>query len=391
MREASTRPAWAEVDLDAIRHNAHVLSDLVHPAELCAVVKANGYGLGAEAVAVAALEGGATRLGVALVDEGVALREAGIDAPIMLLSEPPADAMADAVHHHLTPTIYTAGGVEAASAAVGHRKPVGVELKVDTGMHRVGCDPSQAVEIGRLVHDAPGLFLAGVYTHLAVADEPDEAYTAYTTMQLEEFERVRDAMATAGLVPDHVHAANSAGAIAHPGARYDLVRCGIALYGYAPSAALAGRVDLRPALTLRARVSFVRELDEGERMSYGLRYCAPTKTVIATVPLGYADGVPRRLFDTGAVVLVGGQRRPIAGAVTMDQLLVDCGPGATVQPGDEVVLLGAQGGDEVTADEWATLLGTINYEVLCGIGPRVPRVYVGDRAPAPADVHQGVL
>ena len=388
MREATTRPAWAEVDLDAIRHNARVLTELVHPAELCAVVKANGYGLGAEAVAGAALEGGATRLGVAIVDEGVALREAGIDAPILLLSEPPADAMAEAVHHRLTPTLYTPAGVAAASAAVGNRRPIQVEVKVDTGMHRVGCAPQQAVEIAKLVHDAQGLVLAGVYTHLAVADEPDNDYTA---AQLQQFEAVRDELAANGIVPDHVHAANSAGAIAHPGARYDIVRCGIALYGYAPSAALAGVVDLKPALSLRARVSYVRELGEGDRVSYGLRYTAGGPTVVATVPLGYADGVPRRLFDAGAEVLVGGARKPIAGVVTMDQFMVDCGPGSTVQPGDEVVLLGRQGDEEVGADEWAGLLGTINYEILCGIGPRVPRLYVGEHAPASVEVRQGVL
>ena len=391
MREAATRPAWAEVDLDAVRHNAAVLAELARPAELCAVVKANGYGLGAEALAVAALEGGATRLAVAVVDEGVALREAGIDpsdAQILLLSEPPADAMAEAVAHHLTPTVYTRAGVDAVAAAVGHRRPIDVEVKVDTGMHRVGAFADEAVAIAGLVHHNPRLLLAGVWTHLAVADEPDNPYTA---MQLERFEEVRDRLASEGLVPDHVHAANSAGAIAHPAARYDMVRCGIALYGYAPSAALAGAADLRPSLTLRARVSYVKEVDKGERLSYGLRYTAPARTVIATVPLGYADGVPRRLFDVGMDVLVGGRRCPIAGTVTMDQILVDCGPDADVRIGDDVVLLGRQGAEEVTAEDWADELGTINYEILCGIGPRVPRVYVGERAPVAGEAHQGVL
>lgn len=362
--------------MDAVRHNAGVLAELAHPAELCAVVKANGYGLGAEALAVAALEGGATRLGVALVDEGVALREAGIkagDAPILLLSEPPADAMADAVAHHLTPTLYTRGGVEAVAAAVGRRRPIDVEVKVDTGMHRVGASLDDAVAVAKLVHDAPGLLLSGLWTHLAVADEPDSLYTA---MQLERFEQTRDRLVGEGVVADRFHAANSAGVIAHPAAHYDMVRCGIALYGYAPSPALAGLVDLRPALTLRAQVSFVKEVDAGERLSYGLRYAAPERTVIATVPLGYADGVPRRLFDVGGWALIGGKRRPMAGTITMDQLLVDCGPASGVRAGDDVVLLGGQHGAEISPDEWAAALGTINYEVLCGIGPRVPRVYV---------------
>jgi alanine racemase len=388
VREATSRPAWAEVDLDAIRHNASVLAELVHPAELCAVVKANGYGLGAEPVALAALEGGATRLAVALVDEGMVLREAGVDAPILLLSEPPADAMHDAVTQHLTPTVYTVPGVDALAAAIGHRRPIDVEVKVDTGMHRVGASPADVAEVARRVHHQQGMVFSGLWTHLAVADEPDDPYTS---RQVELFEDVRDALARQGLVPDYVHAANSAGAIAHPAARYDMVRCGIALYGYAPSPAVAGLVDLKPALALKAQSSFVKEVEAGERLSYGLQYQAGQRTVIATVPLGYADGVPRRVFDVGLPALVGGRRRPLAGRVTMDQLLVDCGPDAEVRAGDEVVLLGRQGREQVTAEEWADALGTINYEVLCGIGPRVPRVYVGDRAPAAADVHQGVL
>lgn len=368
MREAGQRPAWAEVDLDAVRHNAGVLAEVAAPAELCAVVKANGYGLGLEACARAALAGGAARLAVALVDEGVALREAGIDGPILLLSEPPPEAMPDATAHGLTPTLYTYAGVEALEAL---GTSIDVEVKVDTGMHRVGVAPEAAAELVQAVQGSRHLRLAGVWTHLAVADEPENPYTK---RQIARFEEVLDALALPEDV--RVHAANSAGAIAHPAARYDMVRCGIALYGYDPSPALAGAVDLCPALTLRARVSMVKELDEGERMSYGLRYAAPCRTVIATVPLGYADGVPRRWFDVGGVVLVGGERRPIAGTITMDQLLVDCGPDADVGAGDEVVLLGRQGDEEITADEWAAALGTINYEVLCGIGPRVPRVYV---------------
>ena len=372
MREATQRPAWAEVNLDAIRHNVRALAELAHPSEVLAVVKANGYGLGAEPVARAALEAGATRLGVALVDEGVALREAGIDAPILLLSEPPPAAMHDAVVHHLTPTLYSRVGIEALSEAVGHRKAVQVELKVDTGMHRVGADPETAVQLAKLIHDARGLYLSGVWTHLAVADEPGNPYTEH---QLERFEEARDQLARAGVVPDHVHAANSAGAIAHPAARYDIVRVGIAMYGYDPSPALAGLVDLQPALTLRAQVSHVKELEQGRRLSYGLRYTMPKTAAVATVPLGYADGVPRRLSEVGGSVLVNGRRLPMAGTITMDQFMVDCGPSMDVAVGDDVVLLGRQGDAEITADEWAAALGTINYEVLCGIGPRVTRVY----------------
>jgi alanine racemase len=245
-----------------------------------------------------------------------------------------------------------------------------VHVKVDTGMHRVGAPPAWLAEVGRAVARS-GLQLEGFWTHLAVADEPEKDAT--TKEQLRRFEDARGVMADVGLTPTLLHAANSAAAIAHPEARYDLVRCGIAVYGVAPAPALRGLVELRPAMSVRAEVTHVQRIDAGEGVSYGHRYIAPEATTIATVPLGYADGVPRQLGVDGAPVLIGGVRRPIAGVVTMDQLMVDCGPEAHVQVGDEVVLIGGQGDDEITADEWAERLGTIAYEVVCGIGPRVKR------------------
>jgi len=366
------RPAWAEVDLAAIRHNARLLADLAAPARLCAVVKADGYGHGAVPVALAALEGGATWLGVALVEEGVALRDAGIDAPVLVLSEPPPDAFSEMVGQRLTPTLYTPDAVAALAATVVDA-PLPVHVKVDTGMHRVGARPDDAVAVAVAVDRSPSLRLEGFWTHLAVADEPDNPYTAD---QLARFDAARAALAAAGVAPDVVHAANSAGAIAHPAARYDLVRCGIALYGHAPSADV--ELDgLRPAMSLKARVSYVKRVEPGARVSYGLRYRAERDTVIATVPLGYADGVTRRLAAVGGEVLIRGRRCPLAGTVTMDQVMVDCGPGAEVGVGDEVVLFGRQGQGEIRAEEWAAALDTISYEVVCGIGPRVPRVYTG--------------
>jgi alanine racemase len=366
------RPARAEVDLDAIRHNVEVLRGLSSPAALCAVVKADGYGHGAVPVARAALDAGATWLAVALVEEGVALRDAGIDASVLVLSEPPLDALGDVVAHRLVPTLYTAKGLEAAAGAAG-TGTLPVHVKVDTGMHRVGARPDDAVGLARAAADAPSLELQGFWTHLAVADEPNNGYTAG---QLRRFDETCRSLADAGVVPDLVHAANSAGAIAHPAARYDLVRCGIAIYGEAPSAEVGTAIGLRPALSLKAGVSFVKPLAAGERVSYGLRWHTERDTVLATVPLGYADGVTRRLSAAGGEVLIGGRRCPIAGTVTMDQITVDCGPDATVAPGDEVVLIGRQGGEVITAADWASRLDTISYEVLCGIGPRVPRVHL---------------
>lgn len=384
------RPAWAEVDLNNIRHNVGLLTRLVAPAGVMAVVKADGYGHGSVASAYAALEAGATWLGVALVEEGVELRDAGIEMPILLLSQPPVEAARAVVDAGLTPVVCTLRFVDALAKAAAD---AGVEahpvhLKVDTGMHRIGCSPSEALDLAPAIKKHRELHLQGLLTHFAVADEPDNPYTA---RQVAVFEAVRKELARMGIRPPLVHAANSAGVLTAPDARYDLVRCGISIYGIAPAAQLDGRLPLRPALSLKARVSYVRRLQAGERLSYGLRYELDEPSTVVTVPVGYADGVPRRLGQVGGEVLIGGLRKPIAGTVTMDQLLVDLGSGPdadAVEVGTEVVLLGRQGDDargvggvspqeEISAAEWAQKLGTIPYEVCCGIGERVPRRYQG--------------
>jgi len=373
------RPAWAEVDLNNIRHNVGLLTRLVAPAGLMAVVKADGYGHGSVASAYAALEAGATWLGVALVEEGVELRDAGIDMPILLLSQPPLEAARAVVDAGLTPVVHSLRFVDALAKAAADAGVEGqpVHLKVDTGMHRIGCSPSEALDLAPVIRKHRELHLQGLLTHFAVADEPENPYTA---RQVAIFEAVRKELGRMGIRPPLVHAANSAAVLTAPEARYDLVRCGISIYGIAPAAELDGRLPFRPALSLKARVSFVRRLVAGERLSYGLRYELDQPSTVVTVPVGYADGVPRRLGQVGGEVLIGGRRKPIAGTVTMDQLLVDLGPGADadeVEVGTEVVLLGRQGDEEITATEWANKLGTIPYEVCCGIGERVPRRYHG--------------
>lgn len=362
------RHAAVHVDLDAVAHNVAVLKDLVAPAELCVVVKADGYGHGSEDVAAVAVAAGADRLAVALVEEGQELRDVGIDAPVLVLSQPPPDAMVDAFAAGLNPTVDTAEGIAAAAAAAGGT-PWPVQLKVDTGMHRVGCDPADAVDLARAVLDA-GLALQGTFTHLAVADEPDRPET---DEQLEIFAAVLAELAAAGIDPGLRHAANSAAALAHPAARLDLVRVGIATYGVPPSADLELPVPLEPAMNVRAEVSRVRSVAAGEGVSYGLRHRFRSPARLAVVPLGYADGVPRRLGELGADVLIGGVRRPMRGVVTMDQLVVEVTDGPEVAVGDEVVLIGRQGDEEITTGEWAEMLGTISYEIVCGFGPRLPR------------------
>jgi alanine racemase len=279
------------------------------------------------------------------------------------------------VEHELTPVVYTSDGIDALAKAVvesGTGRPLPVHLKVDTGMHRVGAGPDAALDLAERVDLRSELRLGGVCTHFAVADEADDPYTGE---QLARFATVLAALEAAGLRPPVVHAANSAGLLAFPEARFDLVRAGIAIYGVNPAPELADRAALRPALSLKARVSHVKRLAAGARLSYGLRYRMPRAGNVATVPIGYADGVPRNLASVGGEVVIRGRRHPIAGTVTMDQLMVDMGD-EPVEVGDEVVLIGRQGDATVTAEEWATRLGTIAYEIVCGIGPRAPRNYV---------------
>jgi alanine racemase len=249
----------------------------------------------------------------------------------------------------------------------------------------VGADPADVVALAAAVAAAPGLRFAGLWSHLSVADETGEEDRAFTAGQLRLLADTRAALGSAGLDPPLVHVANSAGAIAHPRSRQDMVRCGIALYGVVPVPALAPVLAgdpalhgerLRPVLSLRALVSHVRWLDAGERPSYGRRRRLETRSLVATVPIGYADGVPRRYAAAGGTVLIGGRRCPLAGTVTMDQIVVDCGPDASVSVGDEVVLIGRQGPESLTVWDWATVLGTIGNEVLTEIGCRVPRVVV---------------
>jgi alanine racemase len=363
------RPTAARIDLDAIRHNVRALKPA--QADLMAVVKADGYGHGAVEVARAALDAGATWLGVALTEEGVVLRDAGITAPILVLSEFPPGSEKDGLAAGLTPTVYTDRAIAAlaeAGEAMGRR--VGVHVKVDTGMHRAGLyPPEDAPAFVRRVIDA-GCELEGLWTHFARAEEDEET----TRRQLEVFTGLLDRLASQGIRPPIVHAANSAAAILYPETHFGMVRIGIALYGLDPGGGTGARAGIRPAMSVLSEVSAVRTLPAGESVSYGHRYRVEHGGVVATVPIGYADGY-RRALSSRADVLVGGRRRRVAGIVTMDQILVDCGE-EHVDVGDEVVLMGRQGDEEITADELAGLCGTINYEITCGIGPRVPREYV---------------
>ncbi len=364
------RPTVAVVDLEAIRHNVRALKP--PEAGVMAVVKANGYGHGDVEVSRAALEAGAAWLGVAMVEEGLRLRAAEITAPILVLTEFPQGSELEALAAELTPVLYTDEGLAAlATAAASAARPVGVHVKLDTGMHRVGLDPERAEAFVARLLDL-GLELEGLWTHFAKADEPDDPFVL---AQFERFLQVAGRLAARGITPHYRHVANSAAVVAAPETHLDLVRLGIAMYGLSPGAKLDRTANLRPALTWQTEVAMAKRVAAGEAISYGLRYRLEREATIATVPVGYADGYPRALTERGRV-LIGGRRYPVAGTVCMDQFMVDCGDDV-VRPGDEVVLIGRQGDDEISADEVAGWMDTIGYEVVCGISDRVPREYVG--------------
>ncbi len=379
--EGVRRPAWAEISASAIAHNVAAIRTVLNGARLCAVVKANGYGHGALLAARAALAAGSDYLAVAIVDEGIELREAGVKAPILLLAEVPPTTIDDALANGLTVTVGSLDGARAV-VEVAERRPGMhlVHLKVDTGMHRMGVAPEVVDEVVDVLRASPSVELDGIYTHLSVADGERDEDRAYTQGQIALFDTIVARLAERGVRFALVHCANSAGALGYPNARYDMVRVGLALYGYLPDPWLADALTqvgatLAPALTLRARVVARRRVAAHERPSYGRARELPRESTIVTVPFGYADGYPRRLFRAGAHVLINGRSYPLAGNVTMDQLLVDVGDDH-VALGDEVVLLGRQGELVVSGDQWAQWADTITWEILCGVGARVPRVLV---------------
>jgi alanine racemase len=379
----NSRWAWAEINLSALAHNVHVLASESAPSEVWAVVKANAYGHGALQCATTALEGGASGLCVALADEAIALRQAGVSAPILVMSEQPPQQHEDMIKYGLIATLYNKATIEHYGSVATRLGIVSaVHLKVDTGMHRVGTDPKQAVEMAQLIAAQSWLQLDGLFTHLATADVVNHEATA---RQVHEFDRVCDELKLSGLLPSRIHIANSSATMNHMGNADQMkhaptmTRVGVAMYGIAADAqsnsfGVATGVALQPVMSLKARVSHVQWLDAGEAVSYGLHRALKQRSCIATLPIGYADGVPRGLWETGEV-LIGGKRRAFAGIVTMDQVMINC-ENDDVQIGDEAVLIGNQGANQITANDWARQLGTIGYEIVCGISARVPRSYL---------------
>jgi len=377
----------AEIDLRAIAHNVKELRRITHPkSRLMAVVKANGYGHGAVEVAQCALQHGATALGVARIEEGIRIREAGIRAPILIFGYTPSPLAADLLEYDLTQTVYAFASAQALSqAAVLLGRKIKVHLKVDTGMGRLGLLPqnfksnnsaavdSNAIEETLAIAGLMGLELEGVFTHFATADSANKSYAEN---QINLFTNYLKRLHQAGLNPPVRHAANSAALIDLPQAHFDMVRPGIAIYGFYPSHEVKKKkAGLKPAMAFKTRIVHLKKVPAGFYVSYGITHKTQKPTTIATVPAGYADGLNRLLSSRGQM-LVHGQRVPIIGRVCMDLTMLDVGGIDNVQVGDEVVIFGQQGNKTLTVDEMAASLNTINYEIVSTITARVPRVYL---------------
>ncbi len=369
----SRRPTRAEINLDAVSHNMNVLRAAIGPhVQVMAVVKANGYGHGAAPIARACLEAGATWLGVGAVDEGLELREAGINAPILVIGPTAFAEYADALRHDLT---LAAGSLEMAEGLAATARALDtvaeVHVKVDTGLRRYGLASHDAVEAVTEMAALSGLRITGIYTHLAAAEAQDKRLAR---AQLAVFDEILASLARRGISVGLRHAANSAAALDLPEAHLDLVRPGLALYGYAPAGFGAESRGLVPALTLRTRLMRVAGVPEGAGIGYNHTFYTTRPTLVGTVPVGYADGLPRTLSNRGAM-LVGGRRCPIVGSICMDQTMLDVSDVPGVAEGDPVVVIGRQGDEFIGADEIGALTDSNAYEALCRIGPRVPRDY----------------
>lgn len=364
-----TRPAWVEVNLASIAHNVQYFKKLIHEnCQLLAVVKANAYGHGDLAVVRTALSNGATWIGVALPEEGVRLRRAGIAAPILVLGAVGQEQLELCVTKDLACTVFQWSIAQSLSnLAIRYNKTVRVHLKIDTGMGRLGILPSEALRFAIAVSRLPGIQIQGILTHFATADQPEDQYVHW---QLEQFEKVIAELSAHHINIPIKHCANTSAVLFLPEAHFDLVRVGIGLYGLHPQ---GKRSNLHPAMSFKCRIAAARRVPAGSAISYGASYITKKETTIAILPVGYADGVSRRLSNQGEV-LIDGNRFPIIGKVCMDHCMVDVGD-FPIEIGQEVTLIGRQGNQEITVEDWADWLGTINYEVPCMISERVPRIY----------------
>jgi len=363
-------PNWLEIDLGAIRYNIQRLA-AISARPVMAIVKANAYGHGLVEVARAAVAGGAAWLGVARLEEGAVLRQAGLEAKILVLGMTLPERAAEAAALDLRLAVYDPEQAQATSAAA---RAAGLRLRVhakfDSGMGRLGVTPENGLEFIRALRGLDGLEVEGMFTHLAEADDPPKPST---DRQLDRFASLMEVLQASGLRPPLAHAANSAATLYFPRAHFDMVRCGIAIYGLHPSSDAPLPADFRPALAWKARLASVKLLPPGHGIGYNFRYTTTRTERIGVCPAGYADGLRRRL---GNFALVGGKRVPVVGGVCMDQCMLQLDQVPDAKAGDEIVLIGSQGSERISAEDFGNAWGTVNYDVVCGLSARVPRFYL---------------
>ncbi|CAG7647715.1 Alanine racemase [Paenibacillus solanacearum] len=374
------RPTRVEISLDALQHNLQQFRTVLpEHVKLMAVVKADAYGHGAVEVSREALRCGVEYIAVAFLDEGLELRRAGIQAPILVLGYTPPEGLETAWTHDITLNVYTHELLDAwqrIGRAKHDERPLKVHIKIDSGMHRIGLtDVGEAIALIERARQLPGLCVEGLFTHYACADEADKSYTYE---QYNKFAQVVEHFRREGVEFPYVHAGNSAAAIDLPDWTFNMVRIGISMYGMYPSEEVnKARIELLPVLSIKSSVVMVKQVPAGAGVSYGAIYRPAAEETIATLPIGYADGFSRMLTGK-AEVLVGGRRVPVVGRICMDQCMLNVTGLADISIGEQVVILGSQGNECITAEDHAAWLGTINYEITCMISHRVPRVYIKD-------------
>lgn len=370
------RAAWAEVDLDALAHNMREVRRLAHKdALVTAVIKADGYGHGAKKIAQTLLDSGADRFAVAVLDEGIELRYSGFKVPILILGFTDKERAEEIVRNDLEQTVYSWDLAEALSLEAGKLgRTARIHIKIDTGMGRIGLQPDRdSVQLIKKISQLPNIIIEGIFTHFAVADSSDKTYTR---IQYGRFNSILDELEKEGVEINLRHCGNSAAIIDLQDMHMDMVRAGIMIYGLKPSdEVMLGKLELKQVMSLKVRISHIKDIEAGQSVSYGRRFIAGEKRRIASLPIGYADGYTRMLTGKGEV-LVNGVRVPLVGSICMDQCMIDVTGIEDVKVGDEAVLFGKQGDGFIHVDELAEKLGTINYEITCMINKRVPRVYI---------------
>ncbi len=367
------RPTVAVIDLDAIRFNVKQVKRKVAPAEVMAVVKSNGYGHGDYEVATAALDAGAASLGVALVEEGIILRKKGIKAPILVFGGFFPEEIPLYVEYNLHFTLYTERNLQALQKITEEKNTsVKVHIKVDTGMGRVGVSITHALDFVRNASRNPRIEIVGIYTHFATSDEKDKSFA---NLQLQRFMELNNRIENEGIHIPYKHAANSGAILDLPNSYLDLVRPGIMLYGYYPSTETSESILIKPAMTLKSKVIMMNNMDKGVRVGYGMEYITRQETIIAIIPIGYADGY-NRILSNRAKVKIRDRVYPVVGKICMDQILIDVGLSSNINIGDDVILLAPNEGEEVHMNNFCKILQTIPYEVSCRISERVPRIYI---------------